>query len=173
MRLYLYIILIFFFQSNIAISDEKIAYIDLSYIINNSISGKSINTFINNIEQKKSNYFKEIENKIKDDENNLISKKNILNKKIYNEEVEKIKIRINNYKLERKNFNKSLDDSKIKYTNKLLEILNPIISEYVEKNSINMVLPKKIVIIGKKKLDITLPILLELDSSIKEINFNE
>ena len=53
MRIYLYIILIFFFQSKIAISDEKIAYIDLSYIMNNSISGKSINTFINNIEQKK------------------------------------------------------------------------------------------------------------------------
>ena len=55
----------------------------------------------------------------------------------------------------------------------LLEKLNPIISNYVEQNSITVVLPKKMIIIGKKDLDITRQILEMLDKSIKKINFNE
>ena len=64
-------------------AEEKIAFIDLNYILNNSISGKSINNFINDIKKQKNENFIKIENKIKDDENDLISKKNIMEKSIY------------------------------------------------------------------------------------------
>jgi len=125
------------------------------------------------LKKKKNDEFKIIENKIKKDENELLAKKNIIEKNIYNKKVEDIKARINNYKNDRQNFNKSLDENKIKYTNKLLEKLNPIISGYVETNSITIVLPKKMIIIGKKNLDITLPILKILDETIQKITFNE
>lgn len=172
MRFYIYIILLIF-KFNFANAAEKIAFIDLNYIMNNSISGKSINTFINNVKKKKNDEFKIIENKIKKDENELLAKKNIIEKNIYNKKVEDIKARINNYRNDRQNFNKSLDENKIKYTNKLLEKLNPIISGYVETNSITIVLPKKMIIIGKKNLDITLPILKILDETIQKITFDE
>lgn len=172
MRFYILTILLIFNFNN-ANSEEKIAFIDLNYILNNSLSGKSINTFINNVEKEKNNEFKLIENQIKKDENELLAKKNIIEKNIYNKKVENIKVRINNYRNDRQNFSKSLDENKIKYTNKLLEKLNPIISGYVETNSITIVLPKKIVIIGKKNLDITLPILKILDETIQKITFDE
>ncbi len=172
MRILLFIIIIFL-KYNIAFSDEKIAFINLNYIMNNSISGKSINNYINNMRNNKLAEFKTIENQIKKDENDLISKKNIIEKNVYKEKVEEIRTRINKYKKNRQMFNKSLDENKIKYTNKLLEKLNPIISDYVENNSITLVLPKKIIIVGKKSLDITLPILEILDNSIQKINFNE
>ena len=38
----------------------------------------------------------------------------------------------------------------IKNTKEILELLNPIITNYVESNSIIMVLPKKNIIVGKK-----------------------
>ncbi len=172
MRFYIFIILLIF-KLNFANAAEKIAFIDLNYIMNNSISGKSINIFINNLKKKKNDEFKIIENKIKKDENELLAKKNIIEKNIYNNKVEDIKARINNYRNDRQNFNKSLDENKIKYTNKLLEKLNPIISGYVETNSITIVLPKKMIIIGKKNLDITLPILKILDETIQKITFDE
>ena len=125
------------------------------------------------LKKKKNDEFKIIENKIKKDENELLAKKNIIEKNIYNKKVEDIKARINNYRNDRQNFNKSLDENKIKYTNKLLEKLNPIISGYVETNSITIVLPKKMIIIGKKNLDITLPILKILDETIQKITFDE
>ena len=141
--------------------------------MNNSVAGKSINAFINNLSKEKNKSLKLLENEIKKDENELISKKNIIEENIYKKKVNEIRIRINDYKLERQNFNKNLNEKKIKFNNLLLEKLNPIISKYVEKNSITMVLPKKMIIIGKKDLDITKQILEILDKSVEKINFNE
>ena len=172
MKYYLIIILTFL-KFEIGLANEKIAFIDLNFIINNSVAGIEINSFINNLSKEKNKDFKVIENEIKKDENELISKKNIIEENIYNKKVNEIRIRINNYKLERQKFNKNLNEKKIKYNNLLLEKLNPIISNYVEKNSITMVLPKKMIIIGKKDLDITKQVLEILDKSIQKINFNE
>ena len=141
--------------------------------MNNSIAGTSIKTFINDLSIEKNKDFKVIESEIKEDENELISKKNIIEESIYNQKVNEIRKRINDYKLERQNFNKNLNEKKIKFNNLLLEKLNPIISTYVEKNSITMVLPKKMIIIGKKDLDITKQILEALDKSVQKIDFDE
>ena len=170
------IILIFFlliFKFEIAAANEKIAFIDLNFIINNSIAGKSINNFINDLNNQKKNDFLTIENEIKKDEESLISKKNIIEKSIYNKKVDEIRNRINKYKTEKKKFNNNLNEKKFKYNNQLLNKLNPIISNYVEKNSINLVLPKKMIIIGKKDLDITKQILELLDNSVQKIDFDE
>ena len=170
---FFFIVILTFLKFEIVLADEKIAFIDLNFIMNNSVAGKSIITFIDNVSKEKNNDFKIIENKIKKDENELISKKNIIEESIYIKKVNEIRIRINDYKLERQKFNKNLNEKKIKYKNSLLEKLNPIISNYVEQNSITVVLPKKMIIIGKKDLDITRQILEMLDKSIKKINFNE
>tara|TARA_B000000609_G_C24074141_1_gene293693 strand:+ start:288 stop:806 length:519 start_codon:yes stop_codon:yes gene_type:complete len=164
---------LFILKLNIAHAVENLAFIDLNYIINNSLSGKSINNFINDLKNKKIENFKIIETKIKKDENDLISKKNIIEKSIYDEKVNQIKIRISNYNNERQEFKKYLDERKVLYTNQLLESLNPIISNYVEQNSISIVLPKKMIIIGKKNLDITIPIIKILDKTVQKINFDE
>ena len=164
---------LFILKLNIAHAVENLAFIDLNYIINNSLSGKSINNFINDLKNKKIENFKIIETKIKKDENDLISKKNIIEKKIYNQKVDQIKLRINNYNNDRQAFKKYLDERKIIYTNKLLNVLNPIISDYVEQNSISVVFPKKMIIVGKKNLDITIPVLKILDEAIQKINFDE
>ena len=164
---------LFILKFNFVYADGKIAFIDLNYIMNKSLSGKSINNFINTIKSKKIEDFKNIESKIKKDENDLISQKNIIEKKIYNQKVDQIKLRINNYNNDRQAFKKYLDERKIIYTNKLLESLNPIISNYVELNSISVVLPKKMIIIGKKNLDITIPVMKILDKTIQKINFDD
>ncbi len=169
----IFIIILLILKFETAAANEKIAFIDLNYIMRNSEAGKSINTFINNLSKEKNKSLKLLENEIKKDENELISKKNIIEENIYNKKVNEIRIRINDYKLEKQNFNKNLNKKKIKYNNLLLEKLNPIISKYVEKNSITIVLPKKIIIIGKKDLDITNQILEILDKSEEKINFNE
>ena len=170
---FFFIIIAIILKFEVALAVEKIAFIDLNFIMNNSLAGTSIKTFINDLSNEKNRDFKVIENEIKDDENELISKKNIIEESIYNKKVNEIRIRINDYKLERQNFNKNLNEKKIKFNNLLLEKLNPIISTYVEKNSITMVLPKKMIIIGKKDLDITKQILEALDKSVQKINFDE
>ena len=170
---FIFIIFLAIFKFEIAAANVKVAFIDLNFIMNNSMAGTSIKTFINDLSKEKNKDFEVIESEIKEDENELISKKNIIDESIYNKKVNEIRNRISNYKLERQKYNKNLNDKKIKYNNLLLEKLNPIISDYVEKNSISIVLPKKMIIIGKKNLDITKQILEALDKSVQKINFDE
>ena len=170
---FFFIIILTVLKLEIAFANDKIAFIDLNFIMNNSMAGISIKTFINDLSKEKNKDLEVIESEIKEDENELISKKNIIEESIYNQKVNEIRKRINDYKLERQNFNKNLNEKKIKFNNLLLEKLNPIISTYVEKNSITMVLPKKMIIIGKKDLDITKQILEALDKSVQKIDFDE
>ena len=111
MKLIFFIILTIF-KLEIALASQNIAFIDLNYIINNSVAGKKINTAINELSEEKNKDFKVIETEIKKDENELISKKNIIEESIYNKKVNEIRIRINDYKLERQNFNKNLNKKK-------------------------------------------------------------
>ena len=61
---------------------------------------------------------------------------------------------------------------KISATKKLIKKLNPILSEYSEKNSISIILQKRDIIIGKNSLNITDDIIKILDENVKEIKIN-
>ena len=50
---FILIIILTIFKFEIALANEKIAFIDLNFILNNSIAGKSINIEINDISKEK------------------------------------------------------------------------------------------------------------------------
>ena len=65
----------------------------------------------------------------------------------------------------------NLNKFKIDNTREILKKLNPIITNYVDTNSISIVLPKKNIIVGKKNLDITDQILNLLNNKINKLDF--
>ena len=97
---FIFIIFLTIFKFEIAAANVKIAFIDLNFIMNNSMAGTSIKTFINDLSKEKNKDFEVIESEIKEDENELISKKNVIEESIYNQKVNEIRIRIKDYKLE-------------------------------------------------------------------------
>jgi len=157
------------FNTNIALSNNNIYYLDIDYLMNNSLAGKSI---INELDKKtKSNKkkFQEIEKNLQTEEKNIISKKNVLSEKEYLKEVQLFKKKVEDYKLSR---NKTINQiTKIKNVARrsLIESLTPILADYAKKNSISYIIPKQNIIIGKKELDITSSILEILNSKIKSI----
>ncbi len=56
---------------------------------------------------------------------------------------------------------------KKKYSSNILVILNPIITDFVEKNNISLVLDKKNILIGAKVLDITKNIIVLFNEETK------
>ncbi len=165
------LILIIFIHCNYSYAENKIAYIDINNILNNSIVGKSISKYIKDIKEKKKKEFLLTENKLLDKEKDIIKKKNIIEKAEFDKEVSILKNEINEYTNQKNKFNKEIDEKKIKYTKVVLNVLNPIISKYVEDNSITIVFPKKNIIIAKKNLDITSTIMNLLNNQLKEIDF--
>ena len=166
-----FFIFIFFWNINLSYANENIFYIDINYILENSIVGKSINTQIKKIQNKENENFKIEEKKLIEKEKKLISQKNILDEKQFKIELDKHKKNLSNYRNQKKDFIDNLNKKKTDYLKIVLNSLNPIISKYVEENEISLVLQKKNIIVAKKELDITIKILELLDNNLKKIEF--
>tara|TARA_B100000965_G_scaffold392239_1_gene401565 strand:- start:1558 stop:2073 length:516 start_codon:yes stop_codon:yes gene_type:complete len=163
--------LVFFLNIEKSNAETKIAYININHILNNSIVGQTISEHIQNIKEKKLQEFDKVEKMLSEKESNLINKKNIIDKDEFNNEIEILKKEIVEYRKEKNKFNKEVDQKKIKYTKIVLNTLNPIISKYVEDNSIEIVLSKKNIVIAKKDLDITNPVMDLLNNQLIKIDF--
>ena len=50
---FIFFIFLIIFKFEIAAANEKIAFIDLNFIMNNSVAGTSIKTYINDLNKKK------------------------------------------------------------------------------------------------------------------------
>ena len=74
---------------------------------------------------------------------------------------------IKDYQISRNEYNNNIIEEKKKYSKEILKILNPILTNFVEKNKIKLVLKKKDVLVGAKFLDITDQILNLLNEETK------
>mgnify|MGYP001484948175 FL=1 len=163
--------LIFF--SKISLSNEnKIVYIDLNMIMNNSIAGKSITSQLENNHKKNISKLKKIEEKLKKEESEIISQKNVLTKEKYEKKIIDLREKAKEFRKKRNENINNLNNQRLEATAKIINLIKPILSEYSEKNSISIIIDKKNVIIGKTALDITDAILKIVDDKIGKINLD-
>ena len=152
-------------------SDEKIiTFIDVDQIIYKSNIGSKEIESINSRFEKQYEIFKNKELDLIGQKEEILSKKNILSKaeidkmiNIYNEEFEK-------FKKEKNNFDNDINEERIVKINKLLQQLNSILSSYAVENSIDLIIKKKDIIIGKSSLDITDDIMKIFNNKVKQLN---
>ena len=157
-------------HSNLTMANQSILYIDMNYLLNNSLAGKSIIAQLKNISETNIKNFKKIEEGLKSEEDKLISQQKILEKEEYLKQLNNFSKKVSNYKIERRNNNDSLLKKKTNAQKKLLNAIDPILKDYSKKNSVLYIIPKKNIIIGNTNLDITQIILKSLDENIKKIN---
>ena len=143
----------------------------VNYILNSSEVGKSLNIYIKKIRDENIISYKEIEDQFIKKEKQLLAQKNIMKKEEFNEKLTILSNEINIYKSEKKSSLNKLNKIKLDNTKKILEILNPIITNYVDENSISLVMPKKNIIVGKKNLDITDEIVKLLNDKVQSLDF--
>ena len=91
-------ILIIFLNFNYSTADNKIAYIDIDYILNNSIVGMSITKHVQKIKEKKNSELESIEKQLSDKENDIVKQKNIIEKSEYEKKIQKLKKEIGEYR---------------------------------------------------------------------------
>ena len=169
MRKIIILILIFFnFQTNLK---AEIAYIDINFILNASEVGKLLNNYIQKIDNQKMSIYQKKEIELIDKEKILIAQQNIIEKNEFEKKFNKLSKEVQKYRSDKKKHLEEINQIKIKNTKKILRLLNPIITKYVESNSISLVIPKKNIIVGKKNLDITDEIITILNNQVKSIEF--
>jgi len=165
-KIIIFFLLIF---SNFSNASDKISYLDIDYIMNNSLAGKSINDKLKKKSQSNVENFKKTEDKLKSEEKKIISQKNVLSKDEYEKKVLSHKKNISDYKEQRNKAVNNLKKNRIDSQSLLLKELTPLIAEYSKINSISIIIAKKNIIMGKTNLDITNQVLEILDKKIKKI----
>tara|TARA_B100001027_G_scaffold61561_1_gene41567 strand:+ start:540 stop:974 length:435 start_codon:yes stop_codon:yes gene_type:complete len=144
----------------------------MDLLVSKSLAGKSINNQIKSQNKNNLEKFKKIESDIKKEDEDISNKKNILSEDEYKKMVGQLNKKIKNYRvMVSENVDKN-NKLKISATKKLIKKLNPILSDYSEKNSISIILQKRDIIIGKNSLNITDDIIKILDENVKEIKIN-
>ena len=161
--------LIIFSNCNFSFAEEKIIFVDIDYIYANTIAGKKINKQIQDKAKNINNEINEYNKKIQTEKGKLINQKNILAKEEFNKISQELNNKIKEYnKIISKKNNELLtlrNKAKIKFSEKLKDILQ----KYAENNSVELIINKKNILLGKNNLDATKDILEIFDKNIKEI----
>ena len=166
----IFFILILIFNCNLSYSNTDIVYLDVQFIIDNSEIGIFYKKKIKVLQDKNKSKLniKEAEIKIKETEFN--NQKNILKEDELKKKLKELNNLLKNYKNNQNELNKLINLEKKKYTTKILGILNPMITKYVEENKIKLVIDKKNILVGIRTLDITNNILELLNNHTEDEN---
>jgi len=148
-------------------SENKVAYVDLDFLITNTKIGKTLFEKLKNNENKKFKEFSIEEKNLKEQEKKILSSKNIISEKQLNIDIEKFQKKLQTYKN-----SKSAEIEKLKNTRndeilKLLNSINPLIQKYMNDNSIDILIDKKNIYIANKKYEITNNLILLVDQNYK------
>ena len=163
-----FFISIFFFLNIAQVnSSEPIAYIDMDFIIKNSEIGKKTLNSINNLNEKNLNEIKNNEKILKDLENDIISKKNIISKEDFDKEVLLFKEKANKFKEDQSKMVKDFNNYKKKEFDGIISKISPIINAYMEKKSVKILLDSKNILIGRSNLNLTNEVIKEINEKIK------
>ena len=166
------IFLLFQVITNIAYAESKVAFIDMQYIMQKSLAGKSLKKQLENIHKKNLDEFKKKEDSFKKIEQDILAKKNILSNEEFQKKISNLRNEVKNYNNERKEKINSLTKKRLESMQYILKNLSPILADYSDKKNISLIMDKKNIIVGKTELNITKEILTLLDVKIKKIKLN-
>ncbi len=167
MKLFKFYLIIFFIFFSSNSNANNVAFIDIDFLIQNSNIGKLTLNKIEINNSKNMEILKNKENKIRKKEEDINNKKNIISENEFKKEVADLKKNINQFNKEKKKIVSNFNKFKVDELNLLLDKFNKIINDYMNKNSIQIVLSKKNLYMGKKTSDITNDVLIEINKQLK------
>ena len=161
------IIIFFLFGLTNVWSSEKIAFLDVEFIINKSEPALVIIKKIEKIRDQETKKLKEIENNLKKKNDELIKTKNLISDEELKKKISSLRDEAKSFDELRKKTITELNIKKNKELNEFLKLINPIIQEYMKEKSIDMIIDKKNIFMAKSKNDITEDILKIVNTKIK------
>ena len=167
-----FVITFLIFGINNAQAEIKIVYVDMDKVLNESKAGSSIQKKLQKMHKENIKSFKATEEKLKEKEKDILSKKNIMKKEEYDKKILELRKEAANYQSDRR---KKLDDLTKKRNEakkSILENLQPVLTEYSEKNEISIIIDKRNIVIGESELDVTKFIIDELNKKLPSLKLN-
>ena len=158
-KTFISLILFFFLYNTNVFSQGTIAFIDLNYIYSNSKVGKKIIKEIDNKQLKINEDFKEYQNKLNKEKDDLLAKKNVLEKDEFKKRITELENNLIKYNQEKSKKNKNFLDFRKKSKNDFAKSLRSTLEKYAKEKKISLILRKEQLLLGESGLDITKEIL--------------
>ena len=155
LNLFLFIFLILFSYVSKSYSEDKIVFLDVEFAVNNSNIGQKILNNLNEIRKNEINKLKKIEEELKGKDQEINNVKNIISKEELDKKIKEFKKDIEKFNLRKNEIQKKFVKDKNNKLDELFKKINPLIIEYMDDNSIDMIIGKNSVYLAKSNLDIT------------------
>ena len=164
-----FVIILFLLSIKFVNAKDKVSYIDIDYILSNSLAGKSLLITFKKEEELKIKKFKLKDEDFTNEEKKILAKKNLISKDELDKEMKILQNKFRKYKKKRSNEIDALQEKRNRNILNFLSLINPIIEKYMADNSIYMLIDKKNVFIASKDYDITQNLIELIDNQIKSI----
>ena len=164
---FILILFIFFISVNSSNSEEKTAFINIDYVIQNSNIGKKMLTDINKLDKKNIDNLKKKNKILKELELSINNKKNVITEEAFNEEVFSFKQKVQKFTEEKNKVINEFNSFKKEKLENIFKKITPIINDYMEENSVTILLDSKNVFMGNKDSNITEDILKIINNELK------
>ena len=151
-------------------AEQKIVVLDVTYVLNQSTAGKGAQEFLKKTFDDNKKKFSGMEKALKDEEKDLLAKRNILDKENYIKEMNSLRKKNIDYQGERRSSIDKITMLRAKARETLLKKLKPILESYIKENNVSLVVDKKFILGGGTENDITKAIVEKLNKDFPTLN---
>ena len=155
-----------------AFAEDKVVYIDMNKILTDSKVGIFVEKELTKSHEAKLDNFNKTEEELKKEEIDLISKRNVMAREEFDKNVKTLNEKAQEYQTQRRKWFDDIGGKRNRARIEVLKSLDPIMTEYFEKNNISLILYKRNIAIGISELDVTDKIIDELNTKLPSIKLN-
>jgi len=150
----IYLIFSFFIFFNV-FGNEKVVYIDIDRILNESSIGKSFIDELKKISLENDKKIQSQKDEILKQETEIKKLKNVISEKDFQNKINILKNDVNKFNINKKNFEENFNKKRQEMFTNIMKKISPIVESYMSENSISIVIDKKNVFIANSIYDIT------------------
>jgi len=152
-RILFILFLSFFYLNNV--SANNLAYLDLNYLLNNSLSGKNLIKNLEVLNNQNIEKLKKEQVTLNNERDNINKIKNIISSEELNNKISVLNEKLNKFQQKQDRMSQEFRQKREEEIRNFFNKINPIIEKYMLDNSIDLILKKENIFISKKNFDIT------------------
>ena len=165
----IFFVLLIFNSYNLSFAEETY-FIDMNKLLNQSKAGKEAQDFLKKKIITGDKKFKEEGESLKKGEIDLIAKKKTLSADEYKKKLNQLREKNIKFQRKRTNFTREIATQRVDARNRLLEVLDPILTKYMSENNVQIIMYRKYIVVAQSKLDLTDKVLEIFNKELKSLN---
>jgi len=151
-------------------AQDKIAVLDLKYVLNQSKAGKGAQDFLKKSYNDNIKKFKDIEKRLKEEEEDLLTKKAVISKDEYTKKSDELRKKVIDYRSQRRAAMDKITTQRTESRDTLIKSIDPILEAYIKENNVSVVINKANTLGGNPDNDITKIIVEKLNKVLPSLD---